>query len=216
MSVRYWHHLFLWFFVALHRRPHLPGFLSRLHRGTRHHLVDRGRMEVRRGRRVINRNSHTTIETLVLGLGNVIMGDEGIGVHVVRALEQHPLPAECRMPRRRHRRIHSAGAAAERRPHHPHRCHRRRESHRHRDAHHAALLARLSADAYRARHRREGSARRVLHAERRVAMWCCTRSRSIPSSRSRWSCQTPCSKAADEAVKRILAELEAWPNENKQ
>jgi len=33
----------------------------------------------------------------VLGLGNVIMGDEGVGVHVVRALEQHTLPAnvEC-------------------------------------------------------------------------------------------------------------------------
>ena len=35
--------------------------------------------------------------TLVLGLGNVIMGDEGVGVHVVRALEKHTLPAgvEC-------------------------------------------------------------------------------------------------------------------------
>jgi hydrogenase maturation protease len=32
-------------------------------------------------------------KTLVLGLGNVIMGDEGVGVHVVRALEEHPLPA---------------------------------------------------------------------------------------------------------------------------
>jgi len=32
-------------------------------------------------------------KTLVLGLGNVIMGDEGVGVHVVRALERHPLPA---------------------------------------------------------------------------------------------------------------------------
>jgi hydrogenase maturation protease len=32
-------------------------------------------------------------KTLVLGLGNVIMGDEGVGVHVVRALEKHPLPA---------------------------------------------------------------------------------------------------------------------------
>jgi len=37
----------------------------------------------------------------VLGLGNVIMGDEGVGVHVVRAIEQslatRPLPAnvEC-------------------------------------------------------------------------------------------------------------------------
>ena len=28
----------------------------------------------------------------MLGLGNVIMGDEGIGVHVVRALGQHALP----------------------------------------------------------------------------------------------------------------------------
>jgi hydrogenase maturation protease len=36
-------------------------------------------------------------KTLVLGLGNVLMGDEGIGVYAVRALEQHPLPAnvEC-------------------------------------------------------------------------------------------------------------------------
>ncbi len=36
-------------------------------------------------------------KTLVLGLGNVIMGDEGVGVHVVRALEKNTLPAgvEC-------------------------------------------------------------------------------------------------------------------------
>lgn len=36
-------------------------------------------------------------KTLVLGLGNVLMGDEGIGVYVVRALETHTLPAgvEC-------------------------------------------------------------------------------------------------------------------------
>jgi len=35
--------------------------------------------------------------TLVLGLGNVIMGDEGVGVHVVRALEKLQLPSniEC-------------------------------------------------------------------------------------------------------------------------
>lgn len=35
--------------------------------------------------------------TLVLGLGNVIMGDEGVGVHVVRAIEKHQLPdnVEC-------------------------------------------------------------------------------------------------------------------------
>jgi hydrogenase maturation protease len=36
-------------------------------------------------------------KTLILGLGNVIMGDEGVGVHVVRALEKHKLPdnVEC-------------------------------------------------------------------------------------------------------------------------
>jgi hydrogenase maturation protease len=36
-------------------------------------------------------------KTLVLGLGNVLMGDEGVGVHVVRALEKRSLPdgVEC-------------------------------------------------------------------------------------------------------------------------
>jgi hydrogenase maturation protease len=36
-------------------------------------------------------------KTLILGLGNVLMGDEGIGVYVVRELEKRPLPAnvEC-------------------------------------------------------------------------------------------------------------------------
>jgi hydrogenase maturation protease len=36
-------------------------------------------------------------KTLVLGLGNILMGDEGVGVHVVRALEKISLPAgvEC-------------------------------------------------------------------------------------------------------------------------
>lgn len=37
------------------------------------------------------------IKTLVLGLGNVLMGDEGIGVYALRELEKHTLPAgvEC-------------------------------------------------------------------------------------------------------------------------
>lgn len=41
--------------------------------------------------------SATIQKTLVLGLGNTIMGDEGVGVHVVRALEKESLPAgvEC-------------------------------------------------------------------------------------------------------------------------
>jgi len=36
-------------------------------------------------------------KTLVLGLGNILMSDEGVGVHVVRALETHALPpnVEC-------------------------------------------------------------------------------------------------------------------------
>ena len=33
-------------------------------------------------------------KTLILGLGNVLMGDEGIGVYVVRALEKENLPAD--------------------------------------------------------------------------------------------------------------------------
>ena len=42
-------------------------------------------------------NPKSLKKTLVLGLGNVIMGDEGVGVHVVRALEKHTLPSgvEC-------------------------------------------------------------------------------------------------------------------------
>jgi hydrogenase maturation protease len=38
-----------------------------------------------------------TRKTLVLGLGNLIMGDEGVGVHVVQAIEKRKLPAgvEC-------------------------------------------------------------------------------------------------------------------------
>ena len=42
-------------------------------------------------------NSRTVPKTLILGLGNVIMGDEGVGVHVVRAVEKHSRPAgvEC-------------------------------------------------------------------------------------------------------------------------
>jgi hydrogenase maturation protease len=48
----------------------------------------------------VTTNSEATtgrVKTLVLGLGNILMGDEGIGVHVVRALEQHTLPegVEC-------------------------------------------------------------------------------------------------------------------------
>jgi len=41
--------------------------------------------------------SNSRHKTLVLGLGNVLMGDEGVGVHIVRALEKRDLPddIEC-------------------------------------------------------------------------------------------------------------------------
>jgi hydrogenase maturation protease len=34
---------------------------------------------------------------LILGIGNLILKDEGIGVHVVRALEEHQLPPEVEL-----------------------------------------------------------------------------------------------------------------------
>lgn len=36
-------------------------------------------------------------EILILGIGNLLMGDEGVGVHVVRHLQDNPLPdgVEC-------------------------------------------------------------------------------------------------------------------------
>lgn len=34
---------------------------------------------------------------LVLGVGNLLMGDEGVGVHVLRQLEQEPTPPDVRL-----------------------------------------------------------------------------------------------------------------------
>jgi hydrogenase maturation protease len=36
-------------------------------------------------------------ETLILGVGNIIMGDEGFGVHVVRRLKEAKLPVKVRI-----------------------------------------------------------------------------------------------------------------------
>lgn len=38
--------------------------------------------------------SGTSVGTLVLGIGNVLLGDEGVGVYVVRHLQSRPLPAD--------------------------------------------------------------------------------------------------------------------------
>ena len=37
--------------------------------------------------------SETTHPLLVLGIGNILMGDEGVGPAVVREVERHPLPS---------------------------------------------------------------------------------------------------------------------------
>jgi hydrogenase maturation protease len=45
----------------------------------------------------VNQRASGKGKTLVLGLGNLLLGDEGVGVHVARALEKLTLPAhvEC-------------------------------------------------------------------------------------------------------------------------
>ena len=35
---------------------------------------------------------HSKIKTLVLGVGNLLLKDEGVGIHVIRALEKEVLP----------------------------------------------------------------------------------------------------------------------------
>ena len=147
-----------------------------------------------------------TNKTLVLGLGNVIMGDEGVGVHVVRALEKHTLPAgvECL----------DGGTGGfilleplrERRPHHSDRRRRRREPFGTVTRTTPRFSQRLSAHAHRARHRRQRSAGRVLHAGRDRAKSCSTPSPSIPTAHLHGAFARH-ARAAQEAVQRILAEL---------
>lgn len=40
--------------------------------------------------------NNSTGGTLILGIGNLLMGDEGIGVRVVEEVEKHPLPGNVR------------------------------------------------------------------------------------------------------------------------
>lgn len=42
-------------------------------------------------------NGDSPQATLILGIGNVVMADEGFGVHVVRKLQQTRLPADVRI-----------------------------------------------------------------------------------------------------------------------
>lgn len=45
----------------------------------------------------MNNGLNSEKKTLIVGLGNVLLGDEGVGVHVVRAVEQRGVPpgVEC-------------------------------------------------------------------------------------------------------------------------
>ena len=44
-------------------------------------------------KRILDNRNNQNNDTLILGIGNVLMGDEGVGVHVARYLLQQPLPA---------------------------------------------------------------------------------------------------------------------------
>ncbi len=147
-GVRFWHHLFLWFFVTF---IIVHVYLAFYHdyiegRGTISSIVGGWKFDAEE-----ETVTSSGAKTLVLGLGNVLMGDEGVGVHVVRALEKHALSAadvECL----------DGGTGGfilleplqERRSHHHDRRGRRRQPDWHRHPHRAALLARLSANADRA------------------------------------------------------------------
>ena len=91
-GVRFWHHLFLWFFVTF--------IIIHIYLAFYHDYIEgRGTVSSIIGGWKFDRekSENEPIKTLVLGLGNVLMGDEGIGVYVVREVEKHTLPAnvEC-------------------------------------------------------------------------------------------------------------------------
>ena len=145
-------------------------------------------------------------KTLVLGLGNVIMGDEGVGVHVVRALEKHTLPAgvECLdggtggfillEPLQNAGRIILIDAAADGNP--PGTVTRTTPR----------FSQRLPSHAHGARHRRQRSARRVLHAGR-IARGRALRHRHRSPAAHLHGAFARTARAAQEAEQRILAEL---------
>ena len=90
---------------------------------------------------------------LVLGIGNLLMGDEGVGVHAIRALEKEPLPAGVETARRRNRRLSPAFLPGRVSFRHRHRRHDGRQRARNRQNHQTAVPQRLSAEPRRPRHR---------------------------------------------------------------
>jgi hydrogenase maturation protease len=48
---------------------------------------------VQQAEHLIMSETSVRASTLVLGIGNILLRDEGVGVHVVRAMENRPLPA---------------------------------------------------------------------------------------------------------------------------
>jgi len=41
--------------------------------------------------------SNNSKQILVLGIGNLLMGDEGVGIHAIRHMENHPFPDNIRL-----------------------------------------------------------------------------------------------------------------------
>ena len=169
MGVRFWHHLFMWFFVAF-IIVHI--YLSFYHdyiegRGTV--SLDRRRMEVRQGESEAEKgqlgNSSEAGRHAADLLSGAIFPSSRQEASLANAhrrrwcsawatsswamrasaftwcarLRKQHAARRRGVPGRRHRRLHPAGAAGKRRPHHPHRRRRGRESHRHRDPHDAAF-----------------------------------------------------------------------------
>ena len=93
-AVRQWHHMAMWFFVLFamihvylvfyHDYVEGRGVISSMAGGWK--FVEQAARERRDAAA-----GDATGAILVLGVGNVLMGDEGVGVHAVRRLEQAQL-----------------------------------------------------------------------------------------------------------------------------
>ena len=46
-----------------------------------------------KGKSIIDLNEDKSEKVLILGVGNYLMGDEGVGVHLIYEMEEKPLPA---------------------------------------------------------------------------------------------------------------------------
>ena len=77
---------------SLYDCPHISGILPRLYRTKRNSLLDHRRLEIRSGGFGGRVRDRTPDKILVLGIGNLVLNDEGIGIHVVNALSEMEIP----------------------------------------------------------------------------------------------------------------------------